>query len=187
MSSQGVDNTQKKRKRRESHEKKQAPPKKRQTTVRQLDEEQAKLSKEEKALADNTFQRTEALSTQEISDRKLRGKMQKTQRLAEEAAESAVKAQTLLTEAPGYLEPDGPMEKTYELSQSDLMPHVDLQTASKMFELSLDQLGPYSVAYSRHGQSLLLCGEKGHIALMDWQTKRLHTELHLNETCRDAM
>jgi hypothetical protein len=33
---------------------------------------------------------------------------------------------------------------------------------------------------------LMLAGQKGHVAMLDWQTKRLITELHLNETIHDV-
>lgn len=54
-----------------------------------------------------------------------------------------------------------------------------------MFDLSLD-LGPYSIDYSRNGNHLLLGGRKGHIALMDWNSFKLESEIFVNETVRDV-
>ena len=158
-----------------------APPK----SVAQLDEEQQRLDGEEQKDL-SKFQRGERINSKGIKDRKLRGKLGKVERLASSAAEEAVKAQVLLTEQAGYLEAEGSMERTADLSQVDLIPHLDLQTAAKMFDLSLEPLGPYSCSYSRNGQHLILCGEKGHVAVLEWQTKRLISEMHLNETCRAA-
>ncbi len=75
------------------------------------------------------------------------------------------------------------MEKTYEVSQREIVEAVDIQSAVKSFSLSLTevvsfpsfkicfavphktyssfQLGPYSTAYSRNGRNLLLGGRKG--------------------------
>lgn len=36
-----------------------------------------------------------------------------------------------------------------------------------MFELSLPQLGPYAVDFTKNGRFMLLGGRKGHLALMD--------------------
>jgi len=143
-----------------------------------------KLTTEEEEQAAK-FQRGEKVNYRRIKDKKLRGKLRKTEYIAKKAVTEAVKAQVLLTEEAGYLEPEG-MEETHNFSQQDLVPHVDLQTASKMFDLSLDQLGPYKVDYSPNGKYLLLCGRRGHVAMIDWVTKQLKTELYLNETCRDV-
>lgn len=58
--------------------------------------------------------------------------------------------------------------------------------AQKAFDLSLPTLGPYHHAFSRDGRCLVLCGEKGHLALLDWQ--RMHTlcEVQVRENVRDA-
>ena len=42
------------------------------------------------------------------------------------------------------------------------------------------ELGPYMVDYTPSGQHLLLAGQKGHLALMDWRRNQLVTELQVS-------
>lgn len=42
-----------------------------------------------------------------------------------------------------------------------------MNTAREMFDLSLPDLGPYAIDYTKNGRFLLLGGRKGHLALMD--------------------
>lgn len=44
---------------------------------------------------------------------------------------------------------------------------VDVNTAREIFDLSLPDLGPYAIDYTKNGRFLLLGGRKGHLALMD--------------------
>eukprot|EP00731_Ephydatia_muelleri_P035810 Em0162g16a len=57
---------------------------------------------------------------------------------------------------------------------------------SRYFDLKLDSFGPYSFNYSRNGRSLLLGGQKGHLAHMDWKSKQLGCEFHVYQTVRDV-
>lgn len=54
-----------------------------------------------------------------------------------------------------------------------------MNTAREMFDLSLPDLGPYAIDYTRNGRFLLLGGRKGHLALMD--TLRMDVQM---EVCR---
>lgn len=56
---------------------------------------------------------------------------------------------------------------------------VDAGAGRKVFDLQLDQLGPYSLDFSRSGRHMLLAGRKGHLALMDWQRTRLICEVQV--------
>ncbi|KAJ3343326.1 Small subunit (SSU) processome component, partial [Kappamyces sp. JEL0680] len=85
----------------------------------------------------------------------------------------------------GYLEGEG-MERTWKFSQEALKKELDIGTAKKMFDLRLDDFGPYSIDYTRNGRHLLLGGLKGHIAAFDWQQGKLACELHVRETVRDV-
>jgi U3 small nucleolar RNA-associated protein 7 len=40
------------------------------------------------------------------------------------------------------------------------------------------------VDYTPNGRHLLLGGKDGHLAAFDWMTKRLHTEVQINERVR---
>ncbi|KAM9899770.1 hypothetical protein OXX79_005530 [Metschnikowia pulcherrima] len=88
----------------------------------------------------------------------------------------------LLQEEAGFLEAEGPMEKTYRFKQDDIADAVDISTANKKFDLKLTELGPYTLDYSRNGRRMLLGGKKGHVASIDWRSGTLDCELFLNET-----
>lgn len=56
---------------------------------------------------------------------------------------------------------------------------VEAGAARKAFDLSLPQLGPYTLGFTRSGRHMLLAGRKGHLALMDWQRSRLICEVQV--------
>eukprot|EP01105_Mastigella_eilhardi_P006793 TRINITY_DN18315_c0_g1_i1.p1 TRINITY_DN18315_c0_g1~~TRINITY_DN18315_c0_g1_i1.p1 ORF type:complete len:620 (+),score=173.90 TRINITY_DN18315_c0_g1_i1:32-1861(+) len=103
--------------------------------------------------------------------------------MADKSAEQLASAELMLTAEPGFAKVES-VKKPRPLSQAQLLPHVDLQSQQKIFELKLDKLGPYRLDFSRNGQHLLLAGQKGHIGLMHWQDKQLLIEQYLNETVR---
>lgn len=109
---------------------------------------------------------------------------------ARRSAQNTTSATLLHTEAPGLLQPENDLERTYKLRQPSLLPSVDPSTQSKAsfaLDLSSSGLSPYHTAtYSRSGTSLLLASVKGHVAVTDWRTAQLRTELFLNETVRAA-
>lgn len=88
----------------------------------------------------------------------------------------------LLQEEVGFLEADGPMEKTYKFRQEDIVEAVDQATSNKKIDLKLTELGPYSLDFTRNGRKMLIAGRKGHVASMDWRLGKLDCELFLNET-----
>ncbi|ORX49851.1 BING4CT-domain-containing protein [Hesseltinella vesiculosa] len=116
---------------------------------------------------------------------KLKEKIRKQEKEAKEAAQAAALAERLHGEEAGYLEAEG-MEKTKNFKQDQLADAVDINTSSKIFNLDLDEFGPYALDYTRNGRHLLLGGKKGHIAAFDWQTSKLHFETHVKETVRDV-
>ena len=65
------------------------------------------------------------------------------------------------------------------LWQEDIVREVETGAAAKVFDLSLSQLGPYSLDFTRSGKHVALAGRKGHIAIMDWKEARLITELQV--------
>ncbi|XP_041346823.1 WD repeat-containing protein 46-like, partial [Gigantopelta aegis] len=50
------------------------------------------------------------------------------------------------------------------------------------FNLSLNELGPYAINYSRSGRYLLLGGQKGHLASFDWRYTKLDCEVQVRQT-----
>jgi len=77
------------------------------------------------------------------------------------------------------------MEQTYKFKQQDIKQAVDVGSAKKVFNLRLDELGPYSSRYSRNGRFLLLGGKRGHLALADWMSGTVKCEVQVKETVRD--
>jgi U3 small nucleolar RNA-associated protein 7 len=122
---------------------------------------------------------------EQIWDRKLKGQLTLSEDKRDKAARHAAKAELLLSEEPGFLEGDG-LEKTYKFTQKQIAKAVDIGSAQKQFDLHLDKSGPYRVSYTRNGRHLLIGGQKGHIATIDWAVKKLGCEVHVHETIRDV-
>ncbi|XP_015791106.1 WD repeat-containing protein 46-like [Tetranychus urticae] len=86
----------------------------------------------------------------------------------------------LLPGTGGFIEPDE-NEKTYQINQKEIVSSVDITSATKCFELKLIH-GPYVIDYFRNGRQVLTGGEKGHVAAMDWVTKKLICEFNVMES-----
>ncbi|XP_040298555.1 WD repeat-containing protein 46 isoform X2 [Bufo bufo] len=101
------------------------------------------------------------------------------------AVSQAARHDLLLPEEEGFLEGDEG-EDTSTITQQDIAEVVDITSASKHFNLTLNQFGPYRINYSRNGRHLLLAGQRGHVASMDWHTKKLNCEMNVMETVNDV-
>ncbi|KAK4048828.1 putative U3 small nucleolar RNA-associated protein 7 [Microbotryomycetes sp. JL221] len=84
----------------------------------------------------------------------------------------------------GLIEPETELERTWKVTQNDIKQSSAIGAASKSFDLSLPEFGPYAVDYTRNGRHLAIVGRKGHVGTFDWQSGKLHTEIQLRETCR---
>lgn len=120
-------------------------------------------------------------SSKYSKDKKLKQNLRKIDGQYKDAVRSAAATEMLLQEDVGYLEAEG-MERTYKFKQNEIKEHVDQATANKAFNLELKEFGPYTLDYSRNGTHVLIGGEKGHVASMDWRKGELRAELHLGET-----
>lgn len=100
------------------------------------------------------------------------------------AARTAARAEMLLPEESGFLEPDQD-QFTAEVRQVDLKNSVDITSATKQFDLNL-KFGPYSLNYSRNGRKMLIGGRMGHVAAFDWVTKDLLCEMNVMESVHDV-
>ncbi|KAJ1825359.1 putative U3 small nucleolar RNA-associated protein 7 [Coemansia sp. RSA 2599] len=121
----------------------------------------------------------------QVRSKKFAAELGHQQRRNEEAAIAAARSEMLLTEDAGYLEAEG-MERTYKFTQKQIGEHLDISSSSKIFDLKLEEFGPYSLEYSSNGRHLLLGGRRGHLATMDWRNGKLGCELHVRETVRDV-
>ena len=102
----------------------------------------------------------------------------------QEKAKLEAESVVLLTEQAGFLEAEDGYE-TQKFKQRDIRKAVDDQSSKNVFDLKLEKNGPYKVAYTRNGRHMLLCGERGHTAVLDCHTFRMSGELQLI-ICRDA-
>ncbi|KAF7973597.1 hypothetical protein HWV62_14754 [Athelia sp. TMB] len=93
-------------------------------------------------------------------------------------------AELLLTEDAGKMEVEGEMERTWRIGQDEIAKSAGQEAAQGRREWKLEG-GPCRSRYSKNGRHLAIVGKTGHVATFDWQAGTLHTELHLNETCRD--
>lgn len=106
----------------------------------------------------------------------------RTQELTELATKD-LEATSLLyqQDEPGFLQPEGPRERTFFMTQKALKPQVSLQAQNKMFSLELER-GPYCLDYTRNGRFMLCGGEQGEFASFDWQAGRLGCQVDLRAT-----
>ena len=77
-------------------------------------------------------------------------------------------------------------ESSLQLKQLDMVQQVDLASATKSFQLSLEKFAPYKVDYTLNGRHLALGGRRGHVAAFDWITKRLLCEFNVMESVHDV-
>ena len=78
------------------------------------------------------------------------------------------------------------MERTWRFQQEDIIREVEAGAGRKVFDLSLPELGPYRLAFSRSGRHMAFGGRKGHLALLDWQRLDMNCEIQVRETVRDV-
>ncbi|DBA04813.1 TPA: hypothetical protein N0F65_004450 [Lagenidium giganteum] len=134
------------------------------------------------------YTRPATMSNQKIKrirDKKLKGSLERASSKHQEAAISAAKSEILLPSQAGFLEAEG-LEKTYKFTQEQLVQHVDLNTARKVFSLDLPDYGSYAVKYTRNGRNLLIGGQKGHLATLDALRMKLTCEFQANDLVRDV-
>lgn len=143
-------------------------------------------AKQRAAEAHKAYGRGRKIPVGSIKDKKLRGNLRSLENKYKDASLKARDAEILLENESGFLEPEGELEKTYKIRQDEIKKDVALVTAKQGFELKLEELGPYTLDYTRNGKGLLLGGRKGHVATMDWRGGGLGCELQLGETIRDV-
>lgn len=122
-----------------------------------------------------------------VKNQNLRARLIREEKISRNAkAQAKVVMEHLASTEPGFLEPESSMEKTYKVSQEEIVEAVDLQSKKKVFELHLAKFGPYRSRYSRNGSHLLLTGGKGHVAVIDWRKLQIVNQIQLNELVLDS-
>ena len=120
-----------------------------------------------------------------VADRKLRANARESALMSEQVKEDVEAAQRwLLPAEAGVLEAEDEMERTYRVTQEEIVRQVDVASARKVFDLRMEELGPYSVELNASGRFALVVGRKGHLALMDWKRGRAVCEVQARETSR---
>jgi U3 small nucleolar RNA-associated protein 7 len=120
-------------------------------------------------------------SLKAVPDLRAKKILRQDEKFAREAARHAAATELLLPHGSGFLEADGPMERTFKVRQDQLKEMVDLQSAKKIFDITLPATeGPFRARYTRNGRCVLLGGEQGgQLAGFDWQTGKLRFEMNL--------
>lgn len=140
------------------------------------------------------YDRGEANSSKSLGNQKLKQRIKRSESKIGASAKRAAQAELLQPTEAGMMEAEGELEHTSRLTQAQIAKAVDLQTACKAYNMTLDKLGPYRISYTADGRRLLLGGRKGHVAVVDWdgshaglqgQPRVLH-EVQMRETVRDV-
>lgn len=95
-------------------------------------------------------------TTKATKNNKVRAKLQNTLDNIREATVTAASTQILLPSNPGFIELDGDnkneKKKVFKLRQSDLKPHIDMNTARNQFNFNLPTFAPYFVNFTKNGR-----------------------------------
>ena len=70
--------------------------------------------------------------------------------------------------------------------QDAIVKESEIGASRRVFDLQLDQLGPYCLGFNRSGRHLLLGGRKGHLALLDWQQARPLVEVQVTHQVQSS-
>lgn len=119
-----------------------------------------------------------------IKNKVIRQKLKKKEVVYNNTVKDTARTELLLTEDYGCLEADCG-EVTVQYKQKQIIDNVDITAAAKCFTLNLE-FGPYYIKYTRNGRHLVLGGRKGHVAALDWVTKKLACEINVMESIHDV-
>lgn len=119
-----------------------------------------------------------------IANKKLRTTLRQQSANAERSKTLLKDAELLLPNEAGQMEVEGDLDKTWRISQDDIIKAASVEAARGRKEFQLDG-GPYRAKYTRNGRHMAVVGKKGHVSTFDWHAGTIHSELQLRETCRD--
>jgi U3 small nucleolar RNA-associated protein 7 len=125
-----------------------------------------------------------------ISDKKLKARLNSHRLLATARSTQVTDAALLLPTTAGLVEATDPLERTWRVTQSELLQNegVGREAAAGRRELVLDDGtgGGFKTRWTRNGRHTVMIGRRGHLASVDWMTGSVHAEIQLKETCRDV-
>ncbi|EFJ50965.1 hypothetical protein VOLCADRAFT_103611 [Volvox carteri f. nagariensis] len=155
---------------------------------------EGKTSKKRKKVRDpdaadaaKRLKRGPSVDLKSITDKKLKGKLRRAEAVFASSQKKAAQInEWLLPASAGTLEAEG-IERTWNFKQEAIVQAVDVTAARKAFDLSLPELGPYRLNFTRNGRFMVLGGNLGHLAVMDWQRSHLVCEVQVRETVRDVV
>lgn len=119
-------------------------------------------------------------------DKKLAADLRRRARADREAAAGREEDALFAEHTSGFIETEEPLERTYKVTQREIIASVPLSSAQQSWSRELTQFAPYAVRFARNGRHLLLGGRRGHVVMMDALRMRNVTELHLRDSVRDV-
>ncbi|XP_035549971.1 probable U3 small nucleolar RNA-associated protein 7 isoform X1 [Juglans regia] len=143
---------------------------------------------EELDLKMEKYLRGGAANLEVLQDKKLKGQLAHRENLYGKSAKAAAKFEKwLMPSEGGYLEAEGPVEKTWRFKQEDIGQAVDISSARNQYDVVLPELGPYTMDFSSSGQYMAVAGRKGHLAIVDMKNFEVRREFQVRETVRDVV
>lgn len=97
------------------------------------------------------------LASKLLPSKKLAHRLAETHSSAKASAVKNYEHDDLLLERgrAGLMETEGEMERTWKVTQKEILEGSAVGTESKAFSLKLDQFGPYEMDYTRNGRSVV--------------------------------
>ncbi|KAJ3725045.1 BING4CT-domain-containing protein [Lentinula guzmanii] len=139
------------------------------------------------SLRSRTNETVDAPQYKHIANPKLRRSLVKTStHIAQSQALLSDAVDLLPSEEAGFAQVEDPLERTWRLSQADIVKQAGGEAARGRQEMKLDG-GPYRVRYTKNGRHMAIVGRTGHVASFDTLTGAVHSELQLGETCNDVV
>lgn len=102
------------------------------------------------------------------------------QRNIESTHSNAIHDTFMLPGSNGYIETNNDIIQTWQLKQSDIYDNLDMRTQNKRYNIDNLEYGSYIIRYTRNGRYMLLCGQLGHISIIDTHNYKLIHEFVLD-------
>ncbi|CAI8603974.1 unnamed protein product [Vicia faba] len=141
---------------------------------------------DELKLRSKKYLRGKGANLKGLKDKKLRSQLVAREKLYGESAKAAAQAEKwIMPSDQGFLEAEG-LEKTYRIKQETIAREVDILSSRNQYDITLPELGPYTLDFTPSGRYMAVGGRKGHLAIVDMMNLSLIRELQVRETVRDV-